>query len=82
MDKFSISLTKNEINDIKKENSLEAYRIGEILRLIKSKEAIPLHNMKFKGTENIIIDQIKKKGRILDYAFLYGSQLEKTFIGF
>ena len=80
--KFSINYTENEINVKKNEISLEGYRIREIMRLIKSKETIPQENMKFKGNENINIDQKKKKGRTLDYAFLYGPQFDKTFIGF
>ena len=61
----------------KNESLLEGYRIREIMRLIKSKETIPQENMKFKGDENIIIDQKKRKEELLIMHFYMGLNLIK-----
>ena len=77
MKKFSINL-KNKIND---KNCLEYYRKEEILKANKNKEKISLKNQ-FDGNKNYFINQTKRKGRMLDYALLFGDRLKKHFVGF
>jgi hypoxanthine phosphoribosyltransferase len=36
----------------------------------------------FTGNEALLLDQIKKTGKTLDYALLYGKKNEKVLIGF
>ena len=58
--------------DFYMENELEIQK-DKIKNLIKNND--------FNGDESLILDQIKKQGKALDYGFLYGKRLEKIFVG-
>ena len=82
--KIKSLLTEFQINMKKKignKYSIEYYRKKEIKRIKKNNEDIPLKN-EFNGNKNYFIDQKKKKGRLLDYAILFGDKMDKCFIGF
>ena len=85
---FSIEENNNKNNEIDSDNddnnignTIEDYRYNALCQLKKNKYKVPI-NKEFTGNENIFIDQKKKKGRILDYALLYGDRKSKIFIGF
>jgi len=73
---FSIDIKK----EIKEEDNIEFYRKKVIEKLLKKKIIFP--KVKYDGNLNYYIDQKKKSGRMLDYALLFGSKTEKTFVGF
>jgi len=66
--KYTIEYSKN----------IEDFRIDAIKDY---KYGIPIKNS-FTGNEALLLDQIKKTGKTLDYAFLYGKKNEKVLIGF
>ena len=66
--KYSIEYSKN-IEDFRI-NAIKDYKYG-----------IPV-KYSFTGNEALLLDQIKKIGKALDYALLYGKKNEKVLIGF
>ena len=77
LNNFDIDLESKIIED-----DIENYRRKEINKIIEGKEEINISKIKYNGNRNYLIDQKKKKGRMLDYAFLYGDKKNKIFIGF
>jgi len=73
---FSIDIKK----EIKEDENIEFYRKKVIERLLNKKIIFP--KIKYDGNKNYYIVQKKKNGRMLDYALLFGSKTEKTFVGF
>ena len=87
LDKFGIEIKKNKsIEDglssevISFSKGIEDYRIDEIERQKNQTEKIEKCN--FKGNESIFLDQFSKWGKALDFAYLYGEQKNKIFVGF
>ena len=81
LNNFSIDLK----NKIKGDDDIEFYRrkeIKEIKRLLKKNKEIKFPKTEYDGNKNYFIDQIKKTGRMLDYALLFGLRKEKIFLGF
>ena len=60
--------------------TIEIYRQEEIREQLKSKQIIKESN--FNGSEILLLDQISKRGKTLDYAYLFGEKNKKIFIGF
>ena len=74
---YQLSLSKNTM---KYSKNLDYFRLDEIQS--RDNETNILINNNFDGNEALLLDQIKKTGKTLDYAFLYGDKYEKVFIGF
>ena len=77
LNNFEIDLETKVIDD-----DIENYRRKEKIRIIEKNVKINIPKIKYNGNKNYLIDQRKKKGRMLDYAFLYGDKKNKIFIGF
>ena len=85
--KFNIKKNKIKIENkyltkdsILLSKTIEVYRQEEIREQLKLNEIIKKSN--FNGDELLLIDQISKRGQTLDYAYLYGENNKKIFIGF
>ena len=74
--KFSIDIKSSIFGD-----NIEKYRRDSIDYFLEAKKK-DIPKKEYIGTENYFIDQSKKKGRLLDYAILYGEKNKKIFIGF
>ena len=61
--------------------NIEDYRFDEI-DIQNQKEKMIENNNNYKGDESIFLNQFNKRGKTLDFAYLYGNKNEKTFIGF
>jgi len=74
---YSIDLNKEIII-----NDIEKYRRNELIRISNFQKNIVIYNNSFEGEKNYLIDQIKKTGKMLEYALLFGPKNDKTFVGF
>ena len=66
-----------EIRKVKKLDKLEFVK-----NLSKNEDYTPGEYSKFFQYYFIFLDQFNKRGKTLDFAYLYGKKTEKTFIGF
>ena len=60
--------------------NIEDYRKEEIKK--QKKECKNIEKCNFTGKELLLLDQIHKTGKTLDYAYLSGEQINKNFFGF
>ena len=88
LDKFDVDIKEKELNSqglsleaITYSKNIEDYRFDEINNQINEEEII-VKNDDFTGDESIFLDQFNKRGKTLDFAYLYGTKNNKTFIGF
>ena len=86
--KFDIQENRNIINNknyltknaILLSRTIEDYRQEEIKEQKRKEQKIK--NYRFNGDDPFLLDQINKKGKTLDYAYLSGTSNNKTFFGF
>ena len=67
-------------NSLKYSKNIEYFRLDEIENRNKNDKV--LLNDNFEGGETLFLNQIKKTGKTLDCALLYGEKYKKVFIGF
>ena len=85
---FKVNIKRNEFDSIglspeaiTYSKNIDDYRLDEI-DIQKNNEELIKKNDNYKGDESIFLNQYNKRGKTLDFAYLYGEKEAKTFIGF